>query len=222
MPTRQKAKTIDELSDQLTRANLVIVTDYRGLKVTDLQTLRGNLRPSGAEIHIAKNTLTRIAAGNAGVVGLDPLLEGPSALVFSFEDAVQTAKAVSDFVRTSRILSVKGGVMGDRAVTAADVEAIATLPSREELQARLLGMLVSPMARTLSVLSGPSRSMVYLLNARTEQPELAQAPARTRPRAPEGAPRLKRIESDAGPMSRPGPGGVKTWIRSKSLQPSRA
>ena len=92
------------------------------------------------------------------MVGLDPLLEGPSALVFAFEDAVQTAKAVSDFVRTSRILSVKGGVMGDRAVTAADVEAIATLPSREELQARLLGMLVSPMARTLSVLSGPSRS----------------------------------------------------------------
>ena len=134
-----------------------------------------HLRPSGAEIHIAKNTLTRIAAGNAGVVGLDPIAEGPSALVFSFEDAVQTAKAVSDFVRTSRILSVKGGVMGDRTVTAADVEAIATLPSREELQARLLGMLVSPMARTLSVLSGPSRSMVYLLNARAEQPELAQA-----------------------------------------------
>jgi large subunit ribosomal protein L10 len=175
MPTRQKARTIDELSDQLSRANLVIVTDYRGLKVADLQTLRGNLRPSGAEIHIAKTTLTRIAAGNAGIVGLDPLLEGPSALVFSFQDAVQTAKAVSDFVRTSRILSVKGGVMGDRTVTAADVEAIATLPSREELQARLLGMLVSPMARTLSVLSGPSRAMVYLLNARSEQPELAQA-----------------------------------------------
>src|SRR5215208_4922571 len=119
MPTRQKARTIDQLSDQLTRANLVIVTVSRGLKVGDLQTLSGNLRTSGAEIHIAKNTLTRIAAGNAGVVGLDPLLEGPTALVFSFEDAVQTAKAVSDFVRTSRILSVKGGVMGDRTVTAA-------------------------------------------------------------------------------------------------------
>ena len=67
--------------------------------------------PSGGEIHIAKNTLTRIAAEQAGVDGLDPLLEGPSALVFAFEDAVQTAKAVTDFVRTSRILSVKGGVM---------------------------------------------------------------------------------------------------------------
>ena len=175
MPTRQKARTIDELCDRLSRANLVIVTDYRGLKVADLQTLRGNLRPGGGEFHIAKNTLTRIAASKAGVSGLDPLLEGPSALVFAFDDVVQTAKAVSDFVRTSRILSVKGGVMGDRAVTPADVEALATLPSREVLQARLLGMLVSPMARTLGVLSGPSRSMVYLLNARSEQPDLAQA-----------------------------------------------
>src|SRR5918998_5096026 len=175
MPTRQKAQTIDELSNQLSRASMVIVTDYRGLKVADLQTLRGNLRPTGGEIHIAKNTLTRIAANNVGVAGLDPMLEGPSALVFAFEDVVQTAKAVTDFVRTSRILSVKGGVMGDRAVTPADVEALATLPSREVLQARLLGMLVSPMARTLGVLTGPSRSMVYLLNARAEQPELAQA-----------------------------------------------
>ncbi len=175
MPTRQKGRTIDALSEQLARARLVIVTDYRGLKVSDLQALRGNLRPSGGEFHVAKNTLTRIAASNAGVTGLDALLEGPSALVFAFEDPVQTAKAVSDFVRSSRVLAVKGGVMGDREVSAADVEAIATLPSREELQARLLGMLVSPMARTLGVLSGPSRSMVYLLNARADQPAAAQA-----------------------------------------------
>jgi large subunit ribosomal protein L10 len=175
MPTRQKVNAVQELSNQLARAQMVIVTDYRGLKVADLQTFRGNLRPSGAEIHIAKNTLTRIAASNAGMNGLDTLLEGPSALVFAFDDPVQTAKAVSDFVRVSRILTVKGGVMEGRAVSAADVEAIATLPSREELQAKLLGMLVSPMARTLGVLGGPSRSMVYLLNARAEQPELAQA-----------------------------------------------
>ena len=175
MPTRQKVHAVQVLSDQLARAQMVIVTDYRGLKVADMQTFRGNLRPSGAEVHIAKNTLTRIAASNAGVSGLDALLVGPSALVFAYEDPVQTAKAVSDFVRTSRILTVKGGVMEGREVSAADVEAIATLPSREELQAKLLGMLVSPMSRTLGVLGGPSRSMVYLLNARAEQPELVQA-----------------------------------------------
>ena len=121
------------------------------------------------------------------------MLEGPSALVFAFEDAVQTAKAVSDFVRTSRILSVKGGVMGDRAVTAADVEAIATLPSREELQARLLGMLVSPMARTLS---GPVRSVA--LDGLSAQRSCRAAgascrpPVRVQPRVPERAPRFGR------------------------------
>jgi large subunit ribosomal protein L10 len=169
MPTPQKAKAIDELTDQLTRAKLVIITDYRGLKVSDLQTLRGNLRTSGGEFHIAKNTLTKIAAGKAGVEGLDPHLEGPSAIAFGFDDPVQTAKTVSDFVRTSRILVIKGGVMDNRPISAADVEAIATLPSKEELQAKLLGMLVSPLARTVGVLSGPSRSMAYLLNARAEQ-----------------------------------------------------
>jgi large subunit ribosomal protein L10 len=175
MPTRQKARTIDELSEQISRARMVIVTDYRGLKVSDLQTLRGNLRPSGGEFHVAKNTLTKIAASNVGVEGLDDLLEGPSGLVFAFDDAVQTAKAVNDFVRTSRILAVKGGVMESRPISPADVEAIATLPSREELQARLLGLMVSPMARTLGVLSGPARSVVYLLNARAEQEVPAQA-----------------------------------------------
>ena len=175
MPTRQKVQAVRALSDQIARAQMIIVTDYRGLKVADLQTFRGSLRSSGGEVHVAKNTLTRIAASDAGMSGLDGLLEGPSALVFAFEDPVQTAKAVSDFVRVSRILTVKGGVMEGRAVSAADVEAIATLPSREELHARLLGMLVSPMARTLGVLGGPARSMVYLLNARAEQPELAQA-----------------------------------------------
>ena len=175
MPTRQKVQAVQLLSDQLARAQMVIVTDYRGLKVADMQTFRGNLRPTGGEVHIAKNTLTKIAATNAGLDGLHALLEGPSALVFAFEDPVQTAKAVSDFVRASRILTVKGAVMEGRAVSAADVEAIATLPSREDLQAKLLGMLVSPMSRTLSVLGGPARSMVYLLNARAEQPELEQA-----------------------------------------------
>jgi large subunit ribosomal protein L10 len=177
MPTAAKADTISELKDQLARATLVIVTDYRGLKVADLQTLRGNLRPTGAEFRIAKNTLTRIAAEQAGVDGLDSLLEGPSALVFAYTDPVQSAKAISDFVRTSRILAIKGGVMGERAVTAAEVEAIATLPSREELLAKLLGMLVSPMSRTVGVLSGPSRSMAYVLNARAGQLEEAPSAA---------------------------------------------
>src|SRR5687768_3911872 len=114
MPTAEKAQAIKELSDQLSRAQLTIVTDYRGLKVTDLQGLRGTLRPLNAQVRVAKNTLTNIAANQVGIDVLQPILEGPTALVFAYGDVVGVSKAVGDFVRTSRILSVKGGVMANR------------------------------------------------------------------------------------------------------------
>jgi len=169
MPTAQKATEIAELQDRLSRAQLTVLTDYRGLSVTALQDLRGRLRPLDAEFRVAKNTLVRIAAEQAGITGLTPTLDGPTALLFAFGDVVAPAKVVSDFVRTSRILQVKGGVMNQHVVQAGDVEAIASLPPREELLGRVVGMLASPMARTVGVLSGPGRSMAYLLNARSEQ-----------------------------------------------------
>jgi large subunit ribosomal protein L10 len=169
MPTPQKAATIKTLAGELARAQLTIVTDYRGLKVSDLEGLRTNLRATGSNFRIAKNTLTTIAAGEAGLDGLDGLLAGPTGLVFAFDDPVQASKVVTDFVRTSRILTVRGGILDNQMVSAADIDALATLPSREELQARVLGMLISPLSRTLGVLTGPSRSLAYVMNARAEQ-----------------------------------------------------
>lgn len=169
MPTAQKAAEIADLQDRLSRAQLTVLTDYRGLSVTALQDLRGRLRPLEAEFRVAKNTLVRIAAEQAGIDGLTPTLEGPTALLFAFGDVVAPAKVVSDFARTSRILQVKAGVMNQQLVQPADVEAIASLPPREELLGKLVGMLASPMARTVGVLSGPGRSVAYLLNARAEQ-----------------------------------------------------
>lgn len=169
MPTIKKAAVIDELADQLDRATLTILTDYRGLKVGDLQTLRSTLRPMGAEYRIAKNTLTRIAAERIGIQGLETSLEGPLALVIAYGDVVGPAKAISDFARTSRILTVKGGLLDNRFIDAADVESLATLPSREALRGTLLGLMVSPLTRTVGVLSGPSRSLAYVLQARADQ-----------------------------------------------------
>ena len=175
MPTKKKAGTIAELTEALGGAQLTIVTDYRGLSVGDLQGFRAALRPKGAEFRVAKNTLTNIAAGKAGVEGFGGMLEGPTGLVIVREDIVGASKVVSDFVRTSRVLQVKGGVLNNRALSAADIEALATLPSREELLAKLLGLMVSPMSRTLGVLGGPARSVVYLLNAMAEQGGAAAA-----------------------------------------------
>jgi large subunit ribosomal protein L10 len=173
MPTAQKAEAIDEIADSLQRAQLAVLTDYRGLRVGDLQTLRSTLRPFGAEFHIAKNTLTRIAAERIGIEGLEPLLEGPLALLLAFDDVVGPSKAITDFARTSRILTVKAGVLNNRVIAAGDIEALASMPSREVLYGKLLGMMASPMARTVGVLSGPSRSLAYLLKARADQ--LAEA-----------------------------------------------
>lgn len=169
MPTTAKAHTIDELTEQLGKAKLIVLTDYRGLRVSDLQELRTNLRKSGGEIRVAKNTLTRIAAENAGITGLEPHLEGPLALGIANDDIVAFSKSLSDFARTSRILTIRGGVLDKQFISAEHVEAISTLPSKEQLQAKLLGLLQSPMSRTLSVLTGPSRSVAYVLQARADQ-----------------------------------------------------
>ncbi len=168
MPTSAKAQTIDDLTEQLVNAKLIVLTDYRGLRVSDLQELRTNLRKSGGEIRVAKNTLTRIAAENAGITGLESYLEGPLALGIAHDDIVAFSKTLTDFARTSRILTVRGGVLDKNVIDAGQVEAIATLPSKEQLQGKLLGLLQSPMSRTLSVLSGPSRSVAYLLQARAD------------------------------------------------------
>ena len=169
MPTLRKGTLIDELKVQLERAEMTVVTDYRGLTVTQLQDLRSRLKPLDAEFRIAKNTLTRIAAESVGIHGLEPTLEGPTAIMMAYGDIVAPAKVLSDFVRSSRMLTIKSAVLGTQVLEAGDVEAIATLPSREELLGKLVNLLASPMARTVGVLNGPARSVVYLANARVEQ-----------------------------------------------------
>jgi large subunit ribosomal protein L10 len=168
MPTVKKSAEIDLLVDRFERAELAIVADYRGLSVSQMQDLRGRLRPVESEFRVAKNTLVRIAAERAGIEGLEEHLEGPTAVLFAFGDVVAPAKAIADFARSSRILQVKAGLMNGQVMSADDVEALSSLPPREELLGKLVGMLASPMARTVGVLSGPSRSMAYLVNARIE------------------------------------------------------
>jgi large subunit ribosomal protein L10 len=169
MPTAKKDAEIQELTERFERAQMTIIADYRGLSVAQLQDFRARLRSTDAEFRVAKNTLVRKAAQNVGIDGLDEVLEGPTAVLFAFGDVVAPAKVVSDFVRSSRILTVKSGVMNNQVMSAADVEAISSLPPREELLGKLVGMLASPMSRAVGVLGGPARSVAYLANARIEQ-----------------------------------------------------
>ena len=169
LATPQKEAIVSELTDQLSRSALTIVTDYRGLSVTDLQNLRAQLRPLQAEFRIAKNTLARRAANAIELEGLDEVLEGPTALMFAYDDVAQPAKVIRDFVRTSRVLEVKGAVLEGSVISAERVEAIADLPSREELIAKVVGGVAAPLYGLVNVMSGPARSLAYVLQARANQ-----------------------------------------------------
>lgn len=169
VPTAKKDATIQELTEMLSRATMTVVTDYRGLKVPDLQAFRTTLRPLRAEARVAKNTLAIRAAANAGVPALEQYLAGPTMLVVSYDDPVAVAKAVGDFARTSRILQVRGGLTGTRPVSAEEVAAIATLPSRDVLVGRVVGQLQAPLYGLVGVLSGAIRQFAYVLQARIEQ-----------------------------------------------------
>ncbi|HEV2122799.1 MAG TPA: 50S ribosomal protein L10 [Chloroflexota bacterium] len=169
MPTPQKAAAIDELTDKVRRAKLAVVTDYRGLKVGDLATLRRQLRPHQVEYAIAKNTLLRIAARNASIEGADDLLAGPTAVAFCYEDIVQPAKALSDFARTSRILNVRGALLEGRVIGVDEVNQLATLPSPEELRAQLVGAVGGPLSQMVGVLNGLLQTLVGTLEAQVEK-----------------------------------------------------
>lgn len=177
MPTEKKGETIGELEERIGNASLMILTDYRGLTVTDLQGLRGQLRGVGAEFRIAKNTLTRIAANNRGISSLDATLEGPTALVFTGDDIVGASKVINDFARTSRILKVKGALLQGQAVSVGDVEALATMPPKEEMIATIVGALDAPITNLVFALDFAVTEFTSLLDARVAQLEGGSAAA---------------------------------------------
>lgn len=177
MPTEKKGETINELEEQIGNAPLTILADYRGLTVTDLQGLRGLLRGVGAKFRIAKNTLTRIAAHNRGISSLDQTLEGPTALVFTGDDIVGASRVINDFARTSRILKVKGALLQGQAVAANQVEALATMPPKEELIATIVGALDSPVTNLVFALDFAVYEFTSLLDARVAQLEGGSAAA---------------------------------------------
>jgi large subunit ribosomal protein L10 len=175
MPTAEKVAVVERLAEQLRRARLAVITDYRGLTVRDLATLRRQLRPLHVDYTVAKNTLLRIAARNSGIAGAEPLLEGPTAVAFCYDEIVGPAKALSDFARTSRILAIRGGILEGRVIGAEEVSRLATLPPMEQLRAELVGAIGGPLAQLVGVLNGVLQTLVGTLEARHEQ--LASAPA---------------------------------------------
>lgn len=150
MPNAKNVATLAKIKEDLEGASAVWIVDYCGLTVKEIQALRVSIREAGATMSVYKNTLMQRALTDAELPTLDDLLEGPSAFVFAGHDVAAAAKAVKNFAKDNETLEIKGGLMDGAAVSAAEVEAIASLPSREELYAKIAGA-ISGVARGLAV-----------------------------------------------------------------------
>jgi large subunit ribosomal protein L10 len=175
MPTDAKRQEVSDLAELLRGSTAIAVADYRGLKVAEMQTVRRSLRANGVQLHIAKNRLLKIAADQANLAELKPLLEGPTALATIDGDEVALARALQEAFRPFRVVSIRGGMLGDRAVDAASLSRMASLPSREVLLGKFAGGIASPITGFAGVLAANIRNLAGVLNAVAEQKRQTEA-----------------------------------------------
>jgi len=169
----EKVSEVEVLKERLQRARTVILTDFRGLTVKEINQLRTRLREAGVEYRVVKNRLMRIAARQAGIAGLEAYLEGPTAAAFGYDDPVVPARVIHEFIRQMRKLDAKGGVAEGRPLTAQQVRQLADLPPRGVLLAQVAGGMRAPLQGLASVLAGLLRALVYVLGQIRQQREAA-------------------------------------------------
>ena len=171
----EKASKVAELKDLLANSQGVVLVNYCGLTVAEDTELRSKMREAGVKYMVAKNTFVRIAAEQAGVQGLEQYLEHNTALAFSAEDPVAPAKILNDFSKDHEKLELKAGILNGAVISVDEVKALAELPSKEELLAKLLGSMQAPISGLLNVLQGTIRNFVYTVEALREKKEKESA-----------------------------------------------
>ena len=185
MARPNKANTVAELADHFRKSNAAVLTEYRGLTVAQLKTLRRSLG-STVTYAVVKNTLTKIAAKDAGVTGVDDLLAGPSAIAFVKGDAVEAAKTIRSFAKENPALVIKGGYMDGKTLSAADVQKIADLESREVLLSKLAGAMKAKQSQAAALFAAPLSKTARALGAL--QTKLEADPSAAAAAAPAEAP----------------------------------
>jgi large subunit ribosomal protein L10 len=169
MPTEAKRETIAALTKEAQSANTMIVSEYRGLRVSELGEIRRSLRKQNVTYHVVKNRLMKIAAKDADKERLAVLLEGPTAVAFGAGNEALMAKAVIDALRPYRLVKIKGGLVGKTALVDADgIVSLSMLPPREALLGQLAGTLAAPMSQFVGVLSAPMRELAAVMQSVAE------------------------------------------------------
>jgi large subunit ribosomal protein L10 len=161
----RKRELIDQYNQWRKKSQAMILTEYTGLPMNQIDSLRGKLREAGAEFHIVKNTLGKRAFEEAGLKMPDDYFEGSTAIGFAFEDAPATAKALTEFARTTEFLKIKGGFLGERVISSDDIKALADLPPLEIMRAQLLGVIMAPASRLARTLAEPGRMIAAVVKA---------------------------------------------------------
>jgi large subunit ribosomal protein L10 len=201
-PRSEKVAVVDEVRERLGAAAAAVVTEYRGLTVAELAELRRNLAAAGGDYKIYKNTLVRLAIAGGNHEPLGAFLTGPTAIAFVGDDISAVAKALREFSRANPSLVVKGGLLDGGALSATDLGALADLPSRDVLLARLAGAIIAPLSQMAGLLQALPRNLAYGLSALVEQKGGAPAPAGVT-EEPETPPAAEAVEEPAGVTEEP-------------------
>jgi large subunit ribosomal protein L10 len=171
MPNDKNKELLKSLREKVAKAKAITFADYAGLKAADLTALRSKMREMGAEVSVAKNTLVKLALKeeNVQVKEAEKDLEGPTAIIFAYNDAVAPIKALFDFIKKVELPKIRSAIFDGKYATAAQVETISKLPSREQLIAQVVGGFKSPLNGIVGALNGVQRKFVYSLAAIAEK-----------------------------------------------------
>jgi large subunit ribosomal protein L10 len=199
MHKADKERLVAELTERLRSTETLIVADYRGLTVTEIGDLRGKLLEHGASFSVVKNTLTKRAAEAAGVDGLLPLLDGPTAIAFleSNGDPVAVAKALEDAATKTKVLVVRGGLLDGAEIGTDDVKQLAKLPPTDVLRAQLVGALSGSLTAVVGLFAAPMRELVGVIDARIRQLEETGEEAKAPTEEPKAEPAAEAEEAPA-------------------------
>jgi large subunit ribosomal protein L10 len=162
---QHKAELVAQYTDWMQRSQALFLTEYKGMKMSQIDELRKRVREAGGEFHIVKNTLSQVALKKAGLELPPKLLEGSSAVIFAFQDAPSMAKVLADFSRTSDFVKAKGGYLDKRLISTKDVQALAELPPLPVMRAQLLGVIMGPASKLARTLAEPARQVATVLKA---------------------------------------------------------
>jgi large subunit ribosomal protein L10 len=200
MLRQEKERVVAELVERLRESDTLIVADYRGLSMSEIDGVRTELLKHGARFSVVKNSLTKRAAQEAGVPALLELLEGPTAIAFVGDaDMVAVAKSLNDTARQTRILSLRGGILQGQPVSADQVKSLAALPPAEILQGQVLGAVVGPLNAIVGLFTAPLRDFAGVIDARInqlqEQGETAEAPPASEDQGAEEPPAAEESET---------------------------